>query len=102
MREAQSSRMKKISIQFAEFLRKLRVAALSIDIVTHHRMTDGAQMDSDLVRPPCLDPNFDERKTAESIYNAVLRMGGTATRLPRRHSCADRGMTAYCQFDRPL
>jgi hypothetical protein len=76
--QAQFGRMKEISVEFAVFLRKGPVVALTVDVVANDGVSDSAQMDSDLVRTPRLDFDLKERETLEIFNDPVIGLGRSA------------------------
>src|SRR5262245_18144447 len=91
--------MQEIAVQVSVFLCECLMAAFAIYLISHHRMTQCAEVDSDLMRTPGFDPDFQKRKTAESLQDSVFGIRRASTPTTSCHLRSLCRMAAHRQLD---
>src|SRR5437016_1611869 len=99
MVKTQTSSVQEVPIERAKSTGELLESALAVNIVARNRVTDGTQMDSNLVSTTRLDPNLEQREATQMFQDLVLRKCGTSFRLAGRHLRSNCRMAAHCQVD---
>src|SRR5690242_14049144 len=69
----------------------------AIDVISHDRVTDRAQVNANLMRAAGLDLHLEQREFTDCFHNGVFRMRRASSVLQCGHACPDSRMS-YDRF----